>query len=103
MKRNEEMSRIGIYAIVNTVTGKTYIGMARTSFGVRWSTHRSTLNRQCHENRYLQEDWLKYGADAFEFRILEVFSGDASRGYGRNRERAHKKQINAPLYNIRDW
>lgn len=61
----------GIYAIRNKVTGKVYVGSAGR-FASRFSYHRSFLVRGRHTNQKLQRAWLKYGAEGFEFVILEV-------------------------------
>lgn len=61
----------GIYAIVNRVNGKTYVGSAARCFYDRAANHRSDLRRNCHPNSYLQRAWNKYGEAAFEFKILE--------------------------------
>lgn len=64
-----ELSRSGIYQIVNTVNGKRYIGSAK-SFTRRWRIHAWDLNRGKHHSRHLQAAWLKYGANAFRFEII---------------------------------
>lgn len=70
-------SKIGIYRITNTVNGKSYIGKTAMNFGDRWDSHRSLLNSGKHDNRHLQHAWDKYGADAFEFAVIETVD-DAS-------------------------
>jgi len=62
---------VGIYAIVNNVSGRRYIGSSVYVSG-RWCTHRSLLRRGCHGNPHLQAAWNKYGADAFAFEVLEA-------------------------------
>lgn len=61
----------GIYAIVNKVNGRRYIG-ATGRFMYRWTSHRLLLNKGKHPTRGLQQDWSAYGSDAFEFVILQV-------------------------------
>lgn len=61
----------GIYAIRNTVNGKQYIGSA-VCFYNRFKEHRSKLRRGLHHSKKLQNAWLKYGPDVFEFVVLEV-------------------------------
>src|SRR5688500_439793 len=100
MKYNEEMGQTGVYSIVNKQTGQTYIGMAGTSFGMRWMQHRTRLNRNRHENRLLQEDWNCFGADAFEFRILEVFLDRPDRYTRAERERVHFDAVAGEVYNL---
>ena len=60
----------GIYQIVNTVNGKVYVGSA-VNLGTRWQKHRYELKRQNHGNIHLQRAWNEYGADAFEFVVVE--------------------------------
>lgn len=60
----------GIYAIINTVNGKQYIGSA-VNIARRWRQHRLALRRGCHHSRSLQRAWDKYSEAAFGFRMLE--------------------------------
>ena len=61
----------GVYAIVNLVNGKIYVGSAADTFRSRWATHRRDLRRGTHFNQHLQKSWDKHGGKAFEFKILE--------------------------------
>ena len=63
------MKIIGIYKIINTVTGDFYIGSSK-NVKERWRSHKkpSTWNR-CSNNPMYQ-DMQKYGIDKFEFEIL---------------------------------
>ena len=65
-----ERKKSGIYAIINRVNGKRYVGQS-ISIGDRWLFHRSQLMRGCHGNRHLQRAWNKVGSQAFEFIVLE--------------------------------
>ena len=67
----------GIYRITNKVNGKTYIGKTGMNFGDRWDCHRSQLKGGYHDNPHLQNAWNKYGADNFEFDVVEEVT-DAS-------------------------
>jgi group I intron endonuclease len=60
----------GIYAILNLVNGKCYIGSAK-NFRKRWYSHHRNLNKNEHENSYLQKAWNKYKQLNFIFVILE--------------------------------
>lgn len=64
-----DAANTGIYEIVNTVTGKRYIGSA-VSFAKRWAGHRSDLRLNRHHSRALQRAWNKYGEECFRFSIL---------------------------------
>src|SRR6266545_4701709 len=62
---------VGVYAIVNTIDNKAYIGRS-IAMQYRWSQHRSTLRNGTHHNLHLQHASNKSGADAFDYRILEI-------------------------------
>lgn len=59
-----------IYAIVNTVNEKRYVGSA-VNLRVRWYNHKDSLRHNRHHSIKLQRAWNKYGADKFSFVILE--------------------------------
>ena len=59
----------GIYAIVNRLSQRTYIGQV-TVFNMRLNNHRSQLRMGKHRNKELQRDWREFGESAFEFRVL---------------------------------
>lgn len=65
------MIKGGIYWIFNIITGKMYIG-STYNFSMRFCRHRYELNRNKHENKYLQRAWNKYGAANFKIVILEI-------------------------------
>lgn len=60
----------GVYAIKNKITNQQYVGSA-VSFKHRWDLHLLQLKKKTHHSRYLLRSWEKYGADSFEFIILE--------------------------------
>jgi group I intron endonuclease len=60
----------GIYAITHLQSRKVYVGSAR-NLARRWLVHKSRLNVGSHYSNHLQLAWHKYGADAFEFSVLE--------------------------------
>ena len=66
--------RIGIYGIKNLVNNKIYIGKTGMNFGDRWDSHKSLLRNNKHDNQYLQNAWNKYGAESFDFIIVEECS-----------------------------
>lgn len=59
-----------IYAIRNTVNGNLYIGSA-VNCRRRWYKHRSNLRQGSHHSEHMQRAYEKYGAQAFEFSIIE--------------------------------
>lgn len=60
----------GVYCIENIINHKRYIGQSIDVYQ-RWKTHRYLLNKNKHDNDYLQKAWNKYGEDNFIFNILE--------------------------------
>jgi predicted GIY-YIG superfamily endonuclease len=63
------LNKTGIYAIVNKVDGKAYVGSSE-NIRRRWVAHRSTLKNNKHHSQYLQNAWNKYGKESFVFVIL---------------------------------
>ena len=61
---------IGIYAIRNRKSKKTYIGQS-TNIGSRWQKHIIHLESNKHANYMLQKDWNEYDHKDFSFVILE--------------------------------
>lgn len=64
------MATSGIYKIRNKTNGKFYIGSSCDIWG-RFYNHRSQLNRNIHDNQYLQNAWNKYGESEFEFVVMK--------------------------------
>lgn len=60
-----------IYAIVNILDDKLYVGQA-VDKNKRWKNHRIALQHNKHSNRYLQSAYNKYGKDAFIYVVLEL-------------------------------
>jgi len=61
---------VGVYCWVNVENGKVYIG-STTDVIRRKYHHTRLLKVQKHPNVHLQAAWLRYGANAFEFELLE--------------------------------
>jgi len=66
------MMASGIYIIKCSKNGKFYIGQAQ-NLKIRWSQHKSSLKRNNHKNKHLQNMWNKYGESSFKFQILEYW------------------------------
>lgn len=64
----------GVYQIVNTVSGCTYIGSTadKLGFWARWKNHRMNLRRHKHCNNRLQRSFIQYGEEVFEFSIVVI-------------------------------
>jgi group I intron endonuclease len=65
------MAQSGVYSITNCLTGKLYVGSA-LDMERRWRVHLRLLRVGRHHNAKLQNAWVKYGAAAFVFEILEI-------------------------------
>ena len=61
----------GIYRILNTITGKGYVGSASDSYH-RFAEHKTILRQNRHHSSHLQHAWNKYGESNFKFEIIEV-------------------------------
>jgi group I intron endonuclease len=66
------MNLIGVYSILNTITGKRYVGSTAISFDARLKQHLTLLNTGKHTSRHLQSSWNKHGESAFEFVVEEI-------------------------------
>lgn len=95
------LKQSGIYAIVNMVTGRMYVGRTCYNFPVRWIKHRGDLNRNRHHCRDLQKDWIVYGSDVFEFRILELLKPYSDDRLYIQLERHYINQASFGTYNTR--
>ena len=60
----------GIYKIVNKTNGKYYVGSSNDING-RWYEHIYKLERNIHNNDYLQRAWNKYNQKNFKFQITK--------------------------------
>lgn len=62
-----------IYAIRCKANGKMYIGKTEAArIRARINQHLQYLERNSH-NYHFQKDFNKYGKDAFEYRVLEIY------------------------------
>lgn len=60
----------GVYAVLNEVNGKVYVGSTARGFEQRWRQHKQS-NSTC---RALKSALKKYGVENFSFHILEPIS-----------------------------
>jgi group I intron endonuclease len=65
-----------IYKIINAVNNKFYVGSA-VNYEKRKARHLWRLRRGDHANKHLQAAWLKYGAQAFVFAVVEEVAPDS--------------------------
>lgn len=59
-----------IYAIINSLTGKSYVGSTK-NYGARSYTHLSMLRRGTHHAVHLQRAWGTHGGEVFWWVVLE--------------------------------
>lgn len=64
-----------IYAILNKINNKKYVGSAVNLYR-RKNIHLHHLRKNIHHSKYLQRAWNKYGEQNFEFIILELCNKD---------------------------
>lgn len=62
----------GVYAIINLINGKIYIGSSTQSVSGRWRRHRNDLIAGRHRSTRLKHSWAKYGQEAFSFKFIEA-------------------------------
>ena len=65
----------GVYAIHNRLTRAAYVGSSR-DLGRRFAEHRFRLEAGLHGAAGLQADWRRFGAEAFEWRVLRALAPD---------------------------
>ena len=89
-----------VYTITNTITGKIYVGETTWKHR-RFLHHKLHLKNNKHENRRLQEDFNKFGEEAFEYSVVKELSNDKK--LLRQEEKIYIKKLIAEgkkLYNI---
>ena len=67
----------GIYKITNKINGKIYIGES-LNIERRWKEHLLDLSFKTHKNYKLQNDYNKYGYEAFEFEVIATLDKNIS-------------------------
>lgn len=75
----------GIYLIICNPAKASYLGSTSVNFHSRWGQHITALTAGNHSNPRLQQDWNRYGSQAFVFLVSEVIADDATIE-GRERE-----------------
>lgn len=60
----------GVYAIINTTTGKRYIGSTK-GISRRWRRHKEALRLGKHHSLKLQRSWDKHGESVWHWEIME--------------------------------
>ena len=65
-----------IYAIVNQTTRDMYVGSA-VVVNRRWNAHRCNLRKRKHHCKHLQNAFVKYGEQGFDWEIIEYVNDPA--------------------------
>jgi hypothetical protein len=73
VKTPSKLNNSGVYSILNKQNNKIYIGSSK-NIRKRWKCHRNMLRNNKHNNEHLQFAYNKYGADSFEWNVLEYCS-----------------------------
>lgn len=68
------MRETGVYAIINKINNKIYIGSASNNFQHRYKTHLRLLKENKHHSILLQRAINKHGLSNFQFKIIEIIS-----------------------------
>lgn len=90
--------RICCYSIKNTANGRFYIGFSKNG-RARLENHLRQLRNRCHRVTEMQDDYNKYGEDAFE---IHIYGSEWGILFD-NMEFAfirHACDNNAPIYNV---
>ncbi len=61
---------IGVFVIRNTVNQRVYVGASRNLEGAM-NRHRFELAAGSHRNAELLADWKRFGAETFQFEVLD--------------------------------
>ena len=75
MKQNDKPA---IYRILNIINNCAYVGQT-AMVNQRIKTHKSALKNSKHSNPQLQEEYNKYGKEAFIFEVIEELPCDISK------------------------
>ena len=90
-----------VYQIINLINNKVYIGET-TRGELRWKGHLTGLRGNYHPNKLLQEDFDKYGEDAFEWNVLKEFEDEDKNNLLLEEARSIQQHIDegVELYNL---
>lgn len=87
---------MGVYKIINSITGEFYVGATAQGFIYRYYKHKSDYVRRSRKScPLLYKAFDEYGIDKFYFEMMEQCSKDIIR----EREEYYIKLLN-PIYNI---
>lgn len=69
-QKQQAIAKKGVYKIVNTYNGKTYVGSSK-NIQNRIKNHISTLKNNYHRSKELQDEYNAQNKNGFEFIIIE--------------------------------
>lgn len=75
-REEEYRNECGLYSIVTKHDNKMYIGKTEERFIRRYWLHRWQLRNNCHDNRYMQNVFNKYGEEDFVFEPIYIKRDD---------------------------
>jgi len=70
MEYKQSLRPMGVWAIHNRENGKHFV-LGTMNLPASMNRHRFDLRLGSHINKALQQDWNTYGAEAFDFTVLE--------------------------------
>jgi group I intron endonuclease len=76
----QTLRQMGVFQIRNTANNKVFIGSSLNLDGI-FNRHEFQLKMGGHPNKALQADWNQFGAENFEFEILEELFPRENPGY----------------------
>lgn len=69
----ESRRPMGVFRVLNTVNGKSFVGTSK-DLPAMLNRQQAQLRMGGHPNRALQKDWEEFGAEAFEFEVLDTLA-----------------------------
>jgi hypothetical protein len=81
----QTITRAGVYAIRNLVTGRALVAGSANVQGAL-NRHRFELRQGTHLNRLLREEWSLHGESSFHFEVLDVVKPNEDPSFDRARE-----------------
>lgn len=84
----------GVYSIRCKKNGRVYIGESK-NIEIRWCQHKLDLQYHRHNSKLLQEDYDKYGLDAFAWSVLGEYKNEKER---KNAERNYIYALGTTQY-----
>ena len=75
----------GVFLIRNTINDKVYLASGMDIQGIV-NRHKFALSMGGHQSKELQKDWNQFGADKFEFEILDQMEPRDEPGFDAKRE-----------------